>query len=614
MRAHNRAVRSVLGVVLSLVVCVQPVTAGPRQDVGPQTTRVALNAYHQVRYVSESSGSDDGSGTRKSPWASISYALSRITDAGPSNLYALLIAEGTYAGSTIEMREYVDIYGGFDGLTWARDIFANRTILDGEKRRRVLVAADNCLLDGFVIQRGRVGGGAGIDVYYGYDHTGCGAGIAIVAVSPTISNNIFTDNMTTRPVPWDPKPIVDNGKDEGWHQRANDGGAISIFDHASPVVANNIFYNNKTEIGSGGAVSSNYYSSPVIINNVFMDNISSTNDPMRSGDGGAINAYERGYVVIQNNIIANNEAACHNDAGGLAVHWWVSALVKDNVVVNNEGGDDGGGMFFAGQKHHIEDWEPDIPEGYLVEVDGNVLINNRASNSESDPLRTTKLVLAEFTNNIIVEHSQGLYFQNSTVDMFNNTIAGGVRIENDNYYNSNPRCHTYNNIFLDDDFGSGSNNYEGNPGFVNDGFSVSGSASFDPDTYLTTVTVSGANYTPGALKKRVVVSGSTWSAIKDNTSNTLWVWGDVGGSFTVKQSYHLNSGSPCINAGMNSKAPDHDMDNEKRPDPSSGQVDIGADEYGSEPVQPVVRTDLNSDGVVNLLDFAALVGTENFDN
>ena len=580
-----------------------------QEPIGPETVTVALSSYDQVRYVSAASGSDAaGNGGRTNPWATINYALSQISDASSSNDYALLVAAGTYAGATIQMKEYVDMHGGFS-TSWSRNIFANKTVLDGEHTRRVIIAADNCTLDGFVVKGGRVGGGAGIDGHYGYDHTGCGAGIAIVTVSPTISNNIFTDNRTTRPVPWDPKPIVHNGKDDGWHQRANDGGAISIFDHASPLVANNIFYNNQTEIGSGGAVSSNYYSSPVIINNVFMDNISSTDDPMRSGDGGAINAYEHGYVIIQNNIAANNEAASRNDAGGFAVHWWVSALVKDNVVVNNEGGDDGGGMFFAGQKHHIEDSEPDILEGYLVQVDGNVLMNNRALNSESDPLRTTKLVLAEFTNNIIVEHSEGLYFQNSTVDLFNNTIAGGVRIEDDNYYNSNPRCDTYNNIFLDDDFGSGSNNYQGNPGFVNDGFSVSGSASFDPDTYLTTVTVSGAKYTPGALKKRVVASGGTWSAIKDNTSNTLWIWGDLGGSFTVKQSYHLNSGSPCINAGISSKAPDHDMDNEKRPDPSSGRVDIGADEYASEPIQPQVDVDLNNDGIVNFLDFAALIDT-----
>ncbi|MHC4499244.1 MAG: choice-of-anchor Q domain-containing protein, partial [Planctomycetota bacterium] len=502
-------------------------------------------------------------------------------NAGPSNTCALLVAKGTYAGATIEMKEHVDMYGGYNASGWDRDIFANKSMLDGQLARRVMVAADNCTLDGFVITRGRVGGGRGLDIHYNYDHTGCGAGIAVVGVSPIISNCVFTDNMTTRPVPWNPKPIKkDYDDDDGWHQTANDGGAISIFDHASPVIANNIFYENRTEVGRGAAVSCNYYCNPVITNNVMLGNIASTNDPMRSGDGGAINAYEYGYVVIQNNIVANNKAGSRGDGGGLAVHWWVSALVKDNVIVNNVGGDDGGGIFMAGQKHH---WEPDEPQPpypeYKIHLDGNVLMGNKAENSPSDAVRFTKLGVAEFTNNVIVDHSKGLYFQNSTVDLFNNTIGGKARTENDKPYKSNPRCSAYNNILLDGSFGSGSNNYEGDPGLVKDGFTVSGSATFDSARYLTTVVVSGANYTPGALRKRVVVSGRTWSAIKDNTSDTILVWGNVGGSSEVKNSYHISSNAArAIDKGTNSVAPDHDMDGQTRPD-GSGTVDIGADEY-----------------------------------
>jgi len=296
-------------------------------------------------------------------------------------------------------------------------------------------------------------------------------------------------------------------------------------------------------------------------------------------DGGAVNAYEYGYVVIQNNIVANNKAQSRGDGGGFAVHWWVSALVKDNVVVNNMGRDDGGGIFMAGQKHH---WEPDEPRPpypeYKIYLDGNVLMANEADNSESDPVRFTKLVVAEFTNNVIVDHSEGLYFQNSTVDLFNNTIGGKPRIENDKPYKSNPRCNAHNNIFLDRKVGSGSNNYVGNPGFVKDGFRVSGIATFDSAGYLTTVVVPGANYTPGALTKRVVVSGKTWSAVKGNTSDTILVWGDIGGSFEVKKSYHLSPDAvQAIDKGDNSVAPDYDMDGQNRPD-SSGAVDIGADE------------------------------------
>jgi hypothetical protein len=41
--------------------------------------------------------------------------------------------------------------------------------------------------------------------------------------------------------------------------------------------------------------------------------------------------------------------------------------------------------------------------------------------------------------------------------------------------------------------------------------------------------------------------------------------------------FHLNAGSPCINAGTTTGASDHDMDDETRP--ADGAVDIGADEY-----------------------------------
>jgi hypothetical protein len=113
--------------------------------------------------------------------------------------------------------------------------------------------------------------------------------------------------------------------------------------------------------------------------------------------------------------------------------------------------------------------------------------------------------------------------------------------------------------------------------------------SCDSGRYLTTVVVPGADYTPGALKKRVVVSGRTWSAIKDNTSNTILVWGDVGGRFEVKDSYHISSNAvQVIDKGTNSVAPDHDMDGQTRPD-SSGTVDIGADEYWEDRIRPTNR-------------------------
>ncbi|MHC4708495.1 MAG: hypothetical protein ACYS8I_15590, partial [Planctomycetota bacterium] len=96
--------------------------------IGPQNVTVAPGNYAHVRYVSQETGADlSSNGSRSKPWATVNYALSQITNAGPSNSYALLVAKGTYAEATIKMKEYVDMYGGYSASGWDRDIFANKS-------------------------------------------------------------------------------------------------------------------------------------------------------------------------------------------------------------------------------------------------------------------------------------------------------------------------------------------------------------------------------------------------------------------------------------------------------------------------------------------------------
>jgi len=49
--------------------------------------------------------------------------------------------------------------------------------------------------------------------------------------------------------------------------------------------------------------------------------------------------------------------------------------------------------------------------------------------------------------------------------------------------------------------------------------------------------------------------------------------------FDPAQPYHLAAGSQCIDAGTATGAPDHDRDNDHRPQPTNGKYDIGADEF-----------------------------------
>src|SRR5262245_32400561 len=135
------------------------------QQLGPQTEAVDAKAYARVLRVAPS-GADH---------TSIQQALAAITDAGESKRYAVFVAAGEYKGQTVEMKPFVDLFGGFDPKGWKRDIEAQRSILDGEGQRRVVVAADNARLDGFVVRKGKF--------------RGPGAGILCDHASPAVTNN-----------------------------------------------------------------------------------------------------------------------------------------------------------------------------------------------------------------------------------------------------------------------------------------------------------------------------------------------------------------------------------------------------------------------------------------
>src|SRR5690606_15448962 len=161
--------------LLAVLACLGMLAAGiaPAQP-GPATDDVDLERYRTIVYVSASGGRDAArGGTKERPWASIGYALDRIDRS--ARPVAVLVAAGLYEEHGIEMAEQVDLYGGYDPETWARDVWKHRTILDGGERGRVLVAADRSRLDGFEVTGGVV--------------RGKGAGILVDGVSPVLSNN-----------------------------------------------------------------------------------------------------------------------------------------------------------------------------------------------------------------------------------------------------------------------------------------------------------------------------------------------------------------------------------------------------------------------------------------
>jgi hypothetical protein len=73
-------------------------------------------------------GSDSNAGTRAAPFASIQFALNAARDAGEfGDVY---VAAGSYDGSLV-LRSGVSIYGGFDPVTFLRDVAAHETEING---------------------------------------------------------------------------------------------------------------------------------------------------------------------------------------------------------------------------------------------------------------------------------------------------------------------------------------------------------------------------------------------------------------------------------------------------------------------------------------------------
>lgn len=237
------------------------------EDAGPHTGKVSLEAYQEVRYVVPAAGLvTEGKGTREAPWRSLTGALASVSDASEGKRYAILVAGGTFLESEMVMREWVDLYGGFDASTWERDIMRNESVLNAEGKGRVLTGANHARLDGFTLTGGRT--------------TDSGAGVYLKEASPTLSNNRFLLNKTVRPADFNSAHAI--------HQEGNGGGGICCL-YSSPRILHNLIADNSTGVGNGAGILLLGNSEAVIEGNLFTGNETGTEDEdTRSSNGGAI--------------------------------------------------------------------------------------------------------------------------------------------------------------------------------------------------------------------------------------------------------------------------------------------------------------------------------------
>ncbi len=378
---------------------------------------------------------------------------------------------------------------------------------------------NTCVLEGFTIIAGT---GRGLYIQDG--------------AAEIIRNNIFSGTVTSfkgAGIRIDDEGTVPTISDNVFinNSSSQEGGAIYIHD-ASPIIFNNQFVNNRSD-RDGGALSIRTDERPdqqaVIVHNEFTYNTA-------SAKGGAIYV-ERSKPLIQGNRILHNAA----EAGaGIFVNSCCSAgqaLVQGNWLFYNAtygAGQEsvGGALAIANQAQ--------------VHVDGNVLRQNSAARGGGIYIASSA---PRITNNVFAANGRTeVWVEGSFPHIINNSIlgAGGPETVGIELLGAS-HARLVNNIIA----------------FAGYGVRGDGVAAADirhNDVWMNVV----ANY-------EGVEAGPTNLSVEPQLRDP------------ASGDYHLQPGSPLIDAGTATEAPTTDLDGEARPVDGDGdgivEADIGADEY-----------------------------------
>lgn len=551
-------------------------------QLGPRTTIIDTASYPILGYVAPHGSDETGDGTSTRPWRTIARALATNTN---DERVAILVAAGIYREDTLDMVSGVDLFGGFDPQDWTRDIFAHATILSGGESGRVLVGADDCNIDGFIIEAG--------------SYRGNGGALYCESTSPVITNNVFRRNRTLEPTGF-------THDETRRRMRGHDGGAIGLVNYANADIRNNLFLENETEIGYGGAIGASHDCIPVIAHNVFWANRAGVNDRNNtlSGNGGAVSLLFSSRAAVFHNLFAENDALGGSDGGALFMEYFCWPEVRHNAFVNNHAGDDGGGLDnqkFSYPKLHANLFYGNRADGSgggfhlddaVIDMENNIFAYNRAEKQAGGFGGTHGWYRA--LNNTVAHNEAGQDGGGLHIVNVKNPFLRPSVFRNNLFAFNEPEQvlmegevdATYN-IMHPGGSKAGYYNFDHAPEFQDDGLELEVLAVHkNPATFTTTFVVENAA-SEGSLVGRIIRIGTFWSMVKSNTADAIDVWGLLqdkpATNLEILQTFHL---SPASRAVCNGVYPDFapvDIDGEPRYTPD---VDIGADEYHATPLSP----------------------------
>ncbi len=302
------------------------------------------------------------------------------------------------------------------------------------------------------------------------------------------------------------------------------GGGIYCWS-SKPTITGNIITGNTTAKGGAGIFAVGYNVSPVIIDNVIKENSVGV-----SGYGGAIFILGDGhnsFPTISRNEICRNTISGGGAGGGICADY-STPTISNNVIEDNllDGPGAGGGIYIYNKSDHN------------TRMYHNIIRNNTADYGGGIHSFFGRI---DLVGNTIVgnkgEYGGGIYNIGGMRDM-NNTIAHNRADWGGGFYGENCALKVTNSIYWDNDAAKG------------------------PQIMIT-----GGPFWSSAMRADYsdVERGMGW-VYYDCYTTVVWGDGMIDADPLFEGDYHLQAGSPCIDAG----------DPSSPVDPDGTRADMGA--------------------------------------